>query len=286
MAGRFGILGCGYVGSAVARSFRGKGFELTGTTTSPERLADLATLVDHPRVFDLGDATADHRFLDELDGLLIAVAPKQGDYCPEQYRALYCDGIDALARLIRRRRASSPLHITYLSSSGVYGNQRGDHCHEDRSPDLSSEQNAALVSAERAILALRTGLVSCSVLRLGGIYGPGLDVVSMIRSAAGRAIAKNGDHVNAWVHRDDIVRGIDFAFRHRLNGTYNLVDDLRLSRRELSSVLCEANGLPPVIWDSFDRPGSRVFNARVSNARLKSLGFKLQVPSMLSLMPA
>ena len=160
MPGRFGILGCGYVGSAVARSFRGKGFELTGTTTSPERLADLATLVDHPRVFELGDETADHRFLDELDGLLIAVAPKQGDYCPEQYRALYCDGIDALARLIRRRRAASPLHITYLSSSGVYGNQRGDHCHEDRSPDLSSEQNAALVSAEHAILALRTNLVS------------------------------------------------------------------------------------------------------------------------------
>ena len=108
MPGRFGILGCGYVGSAVARSFRGKGFELTGTTTSPERLADLAALVDHPRVFDLGDATADHRFLDELDGLLIAVAPKQGNYCPDQYRALYCDGIDALARLIRRRCSSSP----------------------------------------------------------------------------------------------------------------------------------------------------------------------------------
>ena len=226
-------------------------------------------------MFDLGDATADHRFLDELDGLLIAVAQNKAitvligiELCIAR--------ASTLARLIRRRCASSPLHITYLSSSR-FMEISVETTAMRTGLDLSSEQNTALVSAERAILALRTGLVSCSVLRLSGIYGPGLDVVSMIRSAAGRAIAKNGDHVNAWVHRDDIVRGIDFAFRHRLNGTYNLVDDLRLSRRELSSVLCEANGLPPVIWDSFDRPGSRVFNARVSNARLKSLGFKLQV---------
>ena len=59
----------------------------------------------------------------------------------------------------------------------------------------------------------------------------------------------------------------------RLQGVYNLVDDLQLSRRDLSNALCEEEGLAPVIWENHDRPGARVFNARVSNARLRALGF-------------
>ena len=50
------------------------------------------------------------------------------------------------------------------------------------------------------------------VLRLGGIYGPGKDIPSYIRSAAGQSVRKNGNHINAWVHLQDIIRGVDFAF--------------------------------------------------------------------------
>ena len=38
---------------------------------------------------------------------------------------------------------------------------------------------------------------------------------------------------------------------------------------------------PPVIWDNHDRPGARIFNARVSNARLREIGFQPSVSSML-----
>ena len=99
-------------------------------------------------------------------------------------------------------------------------------------------------------------------------------------------MAKNGNHINAWVHLDDIVRGVEFALQRRLQGIYNLVDELQLSRRELSNALCDDEGLPPVIWDNHDRPGARVFNARVSNARLRQMGFSLRTRSMLDPVPA
>lgn len=281
MATRFGIIGCGYVGSAVARHFRARGFELTGTITRPDRLSELCSLVDHPRIYRAGDAFADVSFFDRLDGLLVAVAPQSGHYCLEQYDAVYRSGVNALASVLQRRSSSSPLHVTYLSSAGVYGDQRGLPCNEDQSPDVSSGQNAALVSAEQALLNLASPSVQCAVLRLGGIYGPNQDIPTMIRSAAGQRVAKNGDHINAWVHRDDIVRGVDFAFEQRLSGIYNMVDDLQLSRRELSHALCDSDGFPPVLWDAHDKPGARIFNARVSNARLKALGFQFAVPSML-----
>ena len=73
MAGRFGIIGCGYVGSAVALHMRNNGIEVTGTTTSPDRLGELCAVVDHPRIFKAGDPSADTSFLAQLDGRLIAM---------------------------------------------------------------------------------------------------------------------------------------------------------------------------------------------------------------------
>ena len=78
-----------------------------------------------------------------------------------------------------------------------------------------------------------------------------------------------------------IIRGVEFAFSRQLQGIYNLVDDLQLSRRELSNALCDAKGLPPVIWENQDRSDVRIFNARVSNARLRQMGFRPKVASML-----
>ena len=121
-------------------------------------------------------------------------------------------------------------------------------------------------------------------LRLGELR-PGPDIASMIRSASGTAVPKNGSHINAWIHLHDIVGGVSFALKRRLQGVYNLVDDLQLSRRDLSNALCEDEGLAPVIWDNHDRPGARVFNARVSNARLRALGFTPRIASMLEPIP-
>jgi hypothetical protein len=46
-------------------------------------------------------------------------------------------------------------------------------------------------------------------------------------------------------------------------------------------LLCDDEGLPPVIWENHDRPDARIFNARVSNEKLKQLGFVPSVRSML-----
>jgi nucleoside-diphosphate-sugar epimerase len=171
--------------------------------------------------------------------------------------------------------------VSYLSSAGVYGNQFGEICDESSPIDRSNSANALLADAENAVLALNDFGTSACVLRLGGIYGPNKDIASYIRSASGQMVSKNGSHINAWVHLHDIVHGINFAFENRLHGIFNLVDDLQVSRRDLSNMLCDDHGLAPVIWDNHDRPEARIFNARVSNEKLKKLGFQPSVCSML-----
>jgi len=277
----FGIIGCGYVGSAVAVHFRRHGHEVLGTTTSPERLSELCDLVDHPRIYSAGDPSADASFLDRLDGVLIAMAPTTATFEEDQYEKVYGQAVPSVVDAIRRGQWRRPLHVTYLSSAGVYGDQSGALCNELTPPDCSNNANVLLASAESAVLALNDASTQACVLRLGGIYGPGKDIPSYIRSAAGQSVRKNGNHINAWVHLLDIIRGVDFAFEKRLQGVYNLVDDLQFTRRELSNALCDDYGLPPVIWDNHDRPGARIFNARVSNARLREIGFQPSVGSML-----
>ena len=286
MSGRFGVIGCGYVGMGVAINARSRGFEVTGTTTNPAKLAQLCDLVDHPRICRAGDVAVDYSFLDQLDGVLIAIAPTSED-SSSSYSSVFGDGVAAIVDAVRHRsNRQHPLHVTYLSSAGVYGDKAGQIANELTPPDLTDSTNALLVKAEQSVLSLNNATVQACVLRLGGIYGPGKDIPGYIKSAAGQQVPKNGNHVNAWIHFLDIIRGTAFAYERRLQGLYNLVDDMQLTRRELSNQLCDAEGLPPVIWENHNRDGARIFNARVSNARLRNLGFRLKVQSMLDPVPA
>ena len=147
MAGSYGIVGCGYVGSAVATHLRRQGHEVVGTTTSPGRLAELCDLVDHPRLYNAGDPMADASFLDRLDGVLIAMAPTTATFEENQYEKVYGQAVPALVEALRQRQGLRPLHVTYLSSAGVYGDQAGAICNELTPPDCSNNANALLASA-------------------------------------------------------------------------------------------------------------------------------------------
>ena len=282
MVGHFGIIGCGYVGTAAAVHFRALGFEVTGTTTGSGRLAQICEVVDHPRILRCGDPSADFSFLESLDGVLIAMAPTTNTFEADQYNAVYGKAIPALVEALKLRAGRATIHVSYLSSAGIYGDQSGGVCNELTPADRSHPTNALLADAEAAVLSLNdgSGTPAC-VLRLGGIYGPGMDIASHILAASGECVAKNGNHINAWIHLHDIIRGVEFALSRQLQGVYNLVDDLQFSRRELSNALCDARGLAPVIWENHNRSDVRIFNARVSNARLRQMGFRPNVASML-----
>ena len=187
----------------------------------------------------------------------------------------------SLAAALRRRISTQPLHITYISSVSVYGDQRGEEVNESAALDTRSPVNSMLATAEELMLDIDRPDTSICVLRLGGIYGPGRDMVGMIREAAGQQVPKNGNAINAWSSLVDIARGVQFACDQRLSGVYNLVDDMQLSRRELSTLICDQEGLPPVLWNHTSSPTDRSMNARVSNQKIKDAGFQLVSPSML-----
>ena len=272
------VIGCGYVGSFAAANLKYQGHYLTGTTRSSERFSELRHVVNEPLSLDISDATSDFTFLEDQSGLLVSVAPSQNG---DNYQAVFSEGIKNLARALRRRQSNHSLHVIYISSAGVYGDQKGESVTEISDVDRSNPINKMLINAENVMLSIDRPDTQVCVLRLGGIYGPGRDMVSMIKQAAGEQIPKNGNDVPAWSGIFDITNGVSFAFNNQLSGVYNLVDDMQASRRELSNQICDIEGLPPVIWANVNTPGSRSMNAKVSNQKIKSAGFKLSSPSML-----
>ena len=275
---RFGVIGCGYVGMDTAIRLKYANHHVVGTTRSKARLGELQEVLHSAHLLDITEANLDLSFTDSLDGLLISVAPTmKGD----GYSSVFARGIRNLSNALRQRPRQSPLHITYISSAGLYGDQGGALVTEESAVNAHSPVNALLRAAEELVLHLSSDNLKICVLRLGGIYGPGRDMVSMIRQAAGQQVPKYGDAVTAWSNIVDITRGIHFAYEHQLEGIYNLVDDMQLSRRELSTMICDLDGLPPVLWSHTPSPTERNMNARVSNTKLKNEGFQLISPSML-----
>lgn len=271
---RRAILGCGYVGEAVAQAWKQQGHELWGTTTRPERLTELANLVDNALIFDSTDTRSSLNFTQDLDGILVSFAPsKTSNVDLRQYQQTFLQGVEQLLHALQQRPVCTPLQVVYLSSCGVYGNRQGAVTAEDDPTDTDHPINAVLVRAEEMISSLRSESVNVCILRLGGIYGPGRDIPAMLLSAAGGLVHRNGLNVPCWIHRDDIVSGVNFAFEQDLNDTFNLVNDTQFNGQELTDRLCEQAGLPFARWLTTDTT-DRVLNARVSNAKLKRLGFR------------
>ena len=274
----YGVIGCGYVGTAVAMRKKRAGHAVTATTRSSENVEELRRLMDDVQQLDITDPNLDLSFLADLEGLLISVAPTRQN---QSYGDVFAQGMRNLAGALRRRTSTQPLHITYISSVSVYGDQQGREVTEQASVDSSSAVNGMLAAAEELMLDIDRPDTAICVLRLGGIYGPGRDMVAMIREAAGQQVPKNGNAINAWSGLVDIARGVQFVSERKLTGIYNLVDDMQLSRRELSTLICDEEGLPPVLWSHGSSANERSINARVSNQKLKDAGFELMSPSML-----
>ena len=275
------ILGCGYVGKEVARAWKQEGHALWATTTRRERLAELAELVETPLIFDSTDASTSLAFTADLDGILVSFAPSKGSEVDlGQYRETFLGGLQQLVEALDQRPSNTPLQIVHLSSCGVYGNRHGALTNETAPIADNHPVNQVLLQSEEMMGSIRSDRINVCILRLGGIYGPGRDIPSMLLSAAGGLVQRNGLNVPCWIHLDDIVRCVCFAFDQVLNDTYNLVNDTQLSGQELTDRLCEPAGLPLAKWLTIDT-SDRILNARVSNEKLKRTGFTFNHPCMV-----
>ena len=274
------IIGCGYVGTALARYWdQQQGHSVTATTTRQERVAELEEVATQVVVMKGEDSQAVRSLLQNQDTVVLSIAPisdRQVD--AEVYRETYIPTAKNLVAALKE--TPSVKQLIYLSSCSVYGNKKGEWVDEASPVDTNSEYNQVLCEAEQLLLDSASEDVKVCILRLGGIYGPERELTKRFARIAGKTIPGSGETFTSWIHLGDIIAAMDFLCQRRLGGIYNLVNDFNLTIRELCDLVCARQGLPRIIWDD-TKPSYRFLNARVSSQKIKAAGYKLIHPETI-----
>ena len=183
------------------------------------------------------------------------------------------------------KRASEAASVTYLSTTGVYGDLGGGWAMEWSPVNPGSARARARVLAERQWLEATGG--AARIVRLPGIYGPGRSPFERLRDGTATRVVKPGQ-VFSRVHVEDIARGLEALLsKTDLTGVFHLCDDEPAPPQDVTAFAAGLLGMaPPPETDIADvdlSPMARSFYAeckRVSNARAKAaLGWRPLYPS-------
>ncbi|MGX4769759.1 SDR family oxidoreductase [Bradyrhizobium guangdongense] len=266
---RLFILGLGYTARHFVRRFGGSFSHVAGTVRDPAKRDDLGGLELHRFSGDRPAESTVNRIRD-ADVLLVSIPPgNTGD-----------PALTALGDVV----AKGHRKVVYLSTIGVYGDHAGCWVDESTPPQSSLDRARMRVAAEQAWTETAQGNVA--ILRLAGIYGPGRNALTSLRSGTARRIIKPGQVFNR-IHVDDIASAIMAAINHRSGGIWNICDDEPAPPQDVITYAAQLMDIAPPPEEAFETAEmsamARSFyasSARVSNARLKrELGVTLAYPT-------
>ncbi|MFA6916749.1 MAG: NAD-dependent epimerase/dehydratase family protein [Parachlamydiales bacterium] len=258
------IIGCGYVGKAVAALWVQNNLSVHAITTRKENNDALEDLGCVPFVIQdedsLANAVADARVI------LVSVAPSQN----RSYEATYLHTAKALLDVLSKQK-NFP-HIIFTSSASVYGAYDNEIVTEDTPLLPENPENQILAQTESLLL----DYPYTTILRFGEIIGPGRELYLRLKKMQG-PFPGDGLNICNFTNLSDAVRAIEFVRTNKFYGIYNVVCDEHPTRLALYERLSEKMQLPLPRWDPtlMSRLGSKKI---VSNNKLSQLQFAFSPP--------
>jgi nucleoside-diphosphate-sugar epimerase len=265
------IIGCGTIGMELARTWMAAGHEVIGTTTTAQRLAEVARVCKEAVQLDGTDRERVAATVTDAHVVVLAARPRIRDSMTRtgraaEYRSTLVGSAHSVVAAHRR--------VVFLSSTAVYGDGgAGTGPVDEQSPRSIDLEPATqhYSGAERVVLQSGHGLV----LRLPDVYGPANEVEDEARLRLGHelggALPVAGDALHYWIDYRQAAAATAFAVAHGLTGIYNAVPDA---------------SVPPTFAERFDRLADEValphlrFTAEIktptrpiSSAKLRAAGF-------------
>ena len=264
---KFLVLGCGFTGSFFAKSIRKLG--CTALTSSRSKNND-------PNSFIFNSENSDIPNKDIFEGvthILSCIPPDK-------------NGNDPVLKSLKNKLKSLSLEwVGYLSTTGVYGNTKGDWVSEINQPNPLQNRSQKRLNCEKEWS--ESGL-PVQIFRLPGIYGPGRSTFEAIRNKKIRVISKK-NQVFSRIHVADITNAIIFLLQNKDSLKFykiiNIADDEPCSQIEVIQYCYDLLGLKmpkPILFEKAKKelsPMAQSFwmeNRRVSNKLLcETLGYRL-----------
>ena len=264
---KFLILGCGFSGSFFAKTIRKLGY--SALTSSRTKNKDPNSFIFNSEK----NIVPNKKIFDGVTHILSCIPPDK-------------NGKDPVIGSLKNELQSISLEwVGYLSTTGVYGNTKGDWVSEIDQPNPLQIRSHKRLNCEKEWI--ESGL-PVQIFRLPGIYGPGRSTFEAIKNQKIRVISKE-NQVFSRIHVADITNAIIYLLQNKnslkFHQIINIADDEPCSQIEVIQYCYDLLGLtmpkPILFEDAKDElsPIAKSFwmeNRRVCNKLLcKTLGYKL-----------
>ena len=191
------------------------------------------------------------------------------------YRAAYVDGIANLLAALAAA-VQQPRRIVLVSSTSVYAQRQGEWVDEDSPAEPTGFSGRCIREGEDL---LWNGPYPSTVIRFGGIYGPGRNrLIDSLRS--GTASCVKGAYSNR-IHSQDCARALQHLMTlDEAESVYIGVDNEPAPLCDVLNWVADQLGVDGPQVEEHDSTTSRRRGGskRCSNARLRASGFEFLYP--------
>ncbi len=227
------IVGCGYVGKRLIRQLP------ENSVIHAVVRSDASSEALRKRGVDVlqQDLDRDELKLPSRNSELyyFAPPPTEGDTDPRMERFL--------ASL---SQTGLPARIVYISTSGVYGDCRGEWIDESQAIRPGTARGKRRADAERQLQAfMQSSGVPVVILRVPGIYGPGKLPLARLQQGLPLLRAEDAPYTNR-IHVDDLVTACLAAMERGVpGGAYNVSDGHPSNMADYFNRIAAVFDLPP-----------------------------------------
>ncbi|MCG3144313.1 MAG: hypothetical protein HONDAALG_01732 [Gammaproteobacteria bacterium] len=229
------IIGCGYLGRALAARLLAAGYPVHGTARQPAGVERLRALGVSPLTLQVGDPHSYGPLRATLHGhgpwhLYYCVPPGTGPNPPGD-----------VARLAAVLAEHGPRRAVLASSMAVYGDRGVDAVDADIPAAPADGRARCLKDIEDAWLSLGG---SARIVRLAGLYGPGR-IVGMTTLLQAQSVAGDPEDLLNLIHVEDAAALLQAVAEEDGAATIELgADGLPLRRRDYYQHLAARLGVP------------------------------------------
>ena len=269
------IAGCGYVGEATADLFYSAGWNVEGWVHSKESASRLSLKPYTIQPIDISQRREVANRAEGFNAVIHCASSRGGD--AETYRHIYLAGARHLLETFPYAKT------LFTSSTSVYAQRDASRVTEESETKPLRETGQILLEVEKLIIE-KGGIVA----RLAGIYGPQRSaLLSKFLNGTATIDPENDRFVNQ-VHRDDIASALFLLLNREPQPhgeIYNVADDEPALQSDCYRWLAQRLNRPfPAIRKSEGPRKRGDTNKRVSNSKLRQLGWVPQYPTFADAM--
>ncbi len=264
------IAGCGYVGTVLGQRLVTEGHEVWGLRRN--NVGSIPKPI-HPFPADLTKPQTLSHLPAKLDYLFYTAG--SDNRSETAYRAAYVEGITNLLHALQQQ-GQRPKRLFFTSSTSVYGQSNGEWVDEESPTKPSRFSGRFVLQGEHLLL---DGPFPATILRLGGIYGPGrTQLIDKVREGKASCTAGPPQYTNR-IHRDDAASALHHLMTlDNPTSLYLGVDHEPTERCTVYRWLAKQLGVPepPVVPNQASGRGT---NKRCRNDRLLASGYTFTYPT-------